>query len=160
MHQAVRDWVVDHLPDTYSSVLEIGSLDINGGIRDLLDPRASYLGIDVQAGPGVDLVADATKYMHDWRVDVVLCLEVFEHTSDWPEIIKCAACNIKSGGWLIVTCATNSRAPHSGVDGGRLRPGEWYENVIAADLLDEMQRWFGDSAIDVVGNDLRGWATR
>jgi hypothetical protein len=35
---------------------------------------------------------------------------------------------------LILTCAGPGRPPHSGVDGGPLRPGEHYANPDPADL--------------------------
>ena len=141
-------------------MMEIGSLDINGGVRDLLDPLADYVGIDAQDGPGVNVVVDAAHYLHRVRVDIVLCLEVLEHCEQWRGLVKSAASNLKPGGRFIATCATNSRPPHSAIDGGQIHPEEWYANVHCTELLEELEKWFADTGVDVAGNDLRGWATR
>ena len=36
------------------NVLEVGSLDINGSVRELFK-NCRYVGVDLQLGPGVDL---------------------------------------------------------------------------------------------------------
>ena len=46
------------------------------------------------------------------------------------------------GGRLIVTCATDPRAPHSGHDGGVLRAGEHYRNIPET----ELKAWLADWA--------------
>ncbi len=158
----------EHLPRYYRSVLEVGSLDINGGVRDLLDPEAEYVGVDMQTGPGVDIVADFTTYQHPELVDVVLCLEVLEHTPHWPEIVASAARNLKDGGTLVLTCATVvdmgthmlARARHSGHRSGSPQPGEWYQNVTQTDLDAEVEKHFQDHRSEVLGLDLRAWAVR
>jgi hypothetical protein len=159
MHEPVRQYVLMHLPDHYDSVIEVGSLDINGGVRHLLDQKASYLGIDMQEGAGVDLVADFTTYTHPDPVDVVLCLEVLEHTETWREIIASIARNLSSFGTLIVTCATTGRPPHSARNGGQIQGGEFYQNVTRDELDTELAKHFSQFKSEVQGVDLRAWAT-
>jgi hypothetical protein len=110
------------------TVVEYGSLDINGSVRGLF-PGSRYHGIDLQAGPGVDEVADAISWRASAPADVVVCCEVLEHSPEPGGIVSSAAANLRSGGWLIVTCATDTRAGHSAVDGGPLRDGEHYGNI-------------------------------
>lgn len=148
------------LPKRYSSVLEIGSLDINGGVRDLLSPEADYLGVDLQEGPGVDLVADGAQYHHPGGADVVLCLEVLEHCKSWPDLIRAAWINLSRGGRFIVTCATLHRSPHSARHERGIEPDEWYANISEDDLRVELARWFISGKTDVLGNDLRAWAVK
>jgi hypothetical protein len=62
----------------FSRVLEFGSLDINGSVRDLFNADI-YLGVDLQGGPGVDIVADAMFFDHPIKFDCVVCCEVLEH---------------------------------------------------------------------------------
>src|SRR4029079_1075224 len=38
------------------SVLEIGSLNINGGLRDFRPTAGSYIGVDLSPGNGVDVI--------------------------------------------------------------------------------------------------------
>lgn len=176
MHEAVRRYVSAHLPDHYDCVIEVGSLDINGGVRDLLDPSAHYLGIDRQSGPGVGLVGDFCDF--DWTetsdheirdrpgsfrlrlFDLVLCCEVLEHTSKWREIVAHAATVMRSGGTLIVTCATHGRAPHSARSEAPIKPDEFYENIDKADLDAELAKHFASHTSEVVGTDLRATAVR
>lgn len=154
VHGAVVQWVRDHLLRTYRSVLECGSLDINGGIRGLLDPRASYLGIDVQTGRGVDLVTDFATYRGN-PVDLVLCLEVFEHTVAWPALIESAAANLVVGGCYLATCATTGRGPHSARSESPIQADEWYRNVTESELRTELEKWFEAVVTQIAGTDLR-----
>lgn len=115
-----------------TTVLEYGSLNINGTAR-FTAPNAAWYGVDLQAGPGVDQVADAADYVHPTPVDAVVCAEVLEHTRWVGAITKNAWDSLNPGGVFIVTCATEGRAPHSAVDGGPVRTDEYYRNVPADD---------------------------
>ncbi len=155
MHQAAREYVSRYATDAMISVIEIGSRNINGTVRDLF-PRAQWMGLDLQDGFCVDHVCDATKYQPMQRVDLVVCCEVLEHAPDWAELIEAAASWLVPGGRLIVTCAGSGRPQHSAHDGGPLRPGEHYANITAAELCRSMQTcglWI-DSA-ETLGHDTR-----
>lgn len=157
MHAAAHDYVARHRTDKYISVVEIGSRDINGTVRDLF-PAADYVGVDLTAGNGVDVVADAATWKPKRKVDVVVCCEVFEHTATWPDIVWSAANTmLRAGtGRLIVTAAGPGRAPHSAVDGGPLRDGEFYANVDPDELAQTMiDAGFVDVEIDEVPGDVR-----
>lgn len=119
---------------TYGRVLEFGSLNINGTTRDVIT-AISYYGIDRQKGPGVDeVVQSAAVYRSLARVDLVVCCEVLEHTPELYGICSSAFDNLRPGGVFLVTCATRARQPHSAVDGGPLRNGEYYHNVSEKEL--------------------------
>ncbi|MEY4373221.1 MAG: hypothetical protein RL219_1990, partial [Actinomycetota bacterium] len=111
-----------------SSVLEVGSLDINGSPRGLV-LNCNWYGIDLQDGPAVDEIADAATWRSPRRFDLAICAEVLEHTPAVPEVLATIAHHLDRGGRLIVTCATHGRAPHSAIDGGQVRPHEHYANV-------------------------------
>jgi hypothetical protein len=115
-------------------VLEIGARDINGSLRMLLPDAASYVGVDVEPGPGVDVVADGATYEPRQPPSLIICTEVLEHTPNGQDLIEHAAHVLAHGGWLFVTCATEPRAPHSAADGGQVRRGEYYRNVAPDDL--------------------------
>lgn len=155
MHDAVRQWVAEALPKDAVEVLEIGSLDINGGITDLLPEGSLYFGIDMQEGPGVNLVADGAHYTHTAPVDVVVCLEVFEHTDAWPEIVANARANLLEHGVFIGTAAAPGRPPHSARRESVPDPDEHYENIHAASLAHQLDLHFSDWQINVVGHDIR-----
>lgn len=62
-------------------ILDIGSMDINGSLRDHAQPDDEYIGIDMAPGPGVDIVLDDPYVMPfpDGHVDIVVATSVFEH---------------------------------------------------------------------------------
>jgi hypothetical protein len=65
-------------------VLEVGALDVNGSVRPLveaMEPK-SYIGADMRAGKGVDLICKAEN-LPTCSADVVLCFETLEHCKDW-----------------------------------------------------------------------------
>lgn len=104
------EWFVE------KTVLELGSLDINGSVRPLFD-NCSYIGIDVGPGPGVDRVckgqdfeAPASSY------DVVISCEMMEHNPQWRETWLNMLRLMKTDGMMIMTCATYGRLRHGTPD--------------------------------------------
>ncbi len=171
MHGNVMNWVAQCLDlrktlvskSTSARVLEIGSLDINGSVRPLfvntISDGGSFFGIDVQEGPGVDLVADASVYKSDVQYDVVVCAEVFEHTAVWPKIVKNAHSLLVPGGMFIATMAGEGRPPHSAIDENPIRSWEYYKNVTKSDLEKQLAI-FSDFKVNVVDTDTRCWALK
>lgn len=177
MHEAAYQWVVETV-ETYGpftgTVVEFGSYDINGSVRPLFDGCAQYIGIDPQAGPGVDHVADAAKWAEanqpdnadglQIKADCVVCTEVFEHTPAWRDLIKAAALLLDTGGVFICTAAGPGRPKHSIYPDGHgrngLRAGEWYENIHPFQLHLEMGRSFSNVKVHTVGDDVRGSAVK
>lgn len=130
MHDAALRFYTEELSQLPPlDVLEFGSYNINGSVRDAYPTANSWWGIDIASGNGVDEVADATNWKSDKRFDVVVCAEAFEHTEFWRDIILNAYEHLKPGGIFVASCATRSRPAHSAFDGGPLRDGEFYENV-------------------------------
>ncbi len=138
MHAAARAFVERSLTqiEVPRRILDIGGRDVNGHLRDILPPGADYLCIDTQMGRGVDRLADGATFAYP-DCDLILCTEVAEHTPKAEAIVANAYRNLRPGGTFILTAATLGRAPHSAVDGGGLKAGEYYANVDAGDLI----RW-------------------
>jgi hypothetical protein len=146
MHQAALDFVgrcvTHHGP--WFEVIDVGGRDVNGSPRPLFW-KSRYTVVDLEAGPGVDVVADARSWAPETPPDCVLCLEVLEHTPGWWGLLERLSGWLTPGGALIVTCAGPGRDPHSGHDGGPVRPGEWYENRTVDELI--TTTWWGDWSI-------------
>ncbi len=152
MHQQALDFVTAQSRGlTARSVLEIGSLDINGSVRPVFTSAVTYHGLDLVAGDGVDEVADAATWdPGSRRFDVVVSAEVLEHAPAWREVLDTAWRALEPGGTLLMTCATDPRPPHSAVDGWDVRDGEWYRNVPAAEVRALVTEWGATSwAIEV-----------
>jgi SAM-dependent methyltransferase len=121
-----------------ATVLEVGSMNVNGSVRDLFD--GEYIGIDREPGPGVDYVFDAAHFDGAQTFDVVVSTEALEHAPDPTAIIGCAWRALGPGGTLILTAATPLRAPHS-CSGGPLRQGEHYEGIDEKRLRAMLRDW-------------------
>jgi len=132
VHIQARTFVantVDALKVQPSRVIEIGGRNINGTIRDLFMGAERYVAIDLEAGAGVDVVADWLEFAPAFVPDCIVCCEVLEHAPRAEAIVNKALRALAPGGVFIVTAAGPGRMPHSAKDGGTLRDGEHYENI-------------------------------
>jgi len=93
---------------TGKKILEIGSRDVNGSIRPLIDSwePEQYIGIDIQKGPGVDRVCDANNIVSIFGAnafDIIFAHEVLEHIRDWKTAVSNMKNVLKPGGLLLLT---------------------------------------------------------
>ncbi len=72
--------------DTYiggrsAKVADIGAQDVNGSLRDVVQPNVEYVGIDFVEGSGVDIVLDDPYQLpfDDNSLDAVVSSSCFEH---------------------------------------------------------------------------------
>ena len=121
-------------------VLEIGSYDVNGTARVLFPAEAEYVGIDRRPGRGVDWVVDARYFDGRGEFDIVITTETLEHDPEPQEIIDCAERALKTGGLLVITCATTGRKPH-GNNGGPVLEGEHFGAVSPSELEEMLSGW-------------------
>ena len=158
MHAEARQWVENFATMQPISVIEIGSKNVNGSIRDLF-PNATWHGIDRESGAMVDQVTDAIDYTPNMPADLVVCCEVLEHADNWRQIINRAAEWLKPEGVLIVTCAGLGRKPHS-CDGGPLKPNEYYANIDPSELRAEMEKSYRWKYCRQLQTDVQAFAMR
>lgn len=98
---------------TDSSVLEIGSYDVNGGIRNMFADCSQYVGVDLMQGPGVDRVAYGHEFDDpDNSYDITLSGECFEHNPYWRETLSNMVRMTRPGGLVAFTCASRCRLEH------------------------------------------------
>ena len=101
------------------TVLDIGSLDINGNNRYLFD-NYRYIGIDIGEGKNVDIVCKGHEYnteltaevLYLHKFDVVISSECFEHDMYYDKTLLNAVRLLKSGGLFIFSCASTGRKEH------------------------------------------------
>jgi predicted O-methyltransferase YrrM len=89
-------------------VLEVGSLDVNGSLREVVEPLGPkrYLGVDVRPGPGVDEICAAERLVERFgpeSFDVVLATDVLEHVADWKAAIGSMKRVLRPGGVTLLT---------------------------------------------------------
>ena len=67
--------------DGCTTVLDVGSYDVNGTYRDIFLPPWKYTGCDVSSGPNVDLVMENEYSVPapEQAFDLVICGNTLEH---------------------------------------------------------------------------------
>lgn len=90
------------------SLIELGALDMNGSLRPIVESLnpAKYIGVDIQKGPGVDMVCDALDIIEKFgkaSFDIVIATELIEHIRDWRKIVSNIKNICKPGGIVLIT---------------------------------------------------------
>jgi SAM-dependent methyltransferase len=116
-HQQQLDFiksVKDQLPEYFkgTKVLEVGSLNINGSVRQFFEPD-QYIGCDLGEGAGVDIVCRGHELPYaNESFDVVISCECFEHDKHWEKTFQKMIDLARKGGLVIFSCATIGRPEH------------------------------------------------
>lgn len=140
------------------SVIDCGSLDINGNNRYLFT-GGTYTGLDIVAGPNVDIVTRIHEYAGR-PFDVVISTECFEHDKHFGKTFERMIQMVASEGLLLFTCATIGRPEH-GTKGHDdwASPGthEHYQNIEAGEVSARLRESFRCWGVEVQHTDLYGW---
>lgn len=132
-------WVREHLDVIAAPILEVGSRDINGSVRDFCP--TPYFGIDIVDGEGVDQVydGDTIPFPKD-SFATVLSLEVFEHAHrPWrlaEEILRV----LRPDGLALITARGTGFEFHDPPDRWRFMPGtlsELFMDLGAGETFEE-----------------------
>lgn len=89
-------------------VIEIGARDVNGSCRGLIVSQfpSSYVGVDMEAGPNVDIVCTGQELPGRVGIDaadILICTEVLEHVEDWHGFLSAIWSVLRPGGILLLT---------------------------------------------------------
>lgn len=134
-------------------VLEIGSYDVNGSVRQLFAGCRDYVGVDLTPGPGVDRVGYGHEVADaDESYDVVISGECFEHDPMWRQTFTNMVRLTRPGGLVAFTCASRGRPEHGTTRSDTsLSPGtqavglDYYRNLTEDDFADlPLGDWFSD----------------
>ncbi len=140
------------------SVLDCGSLDVNGNNRFLFT-GGSYLGLDLAPGPNVDIVGLIHEYQGG-PFDVVISTEALEHDRHLERSLARMAELVAPSGILLITCATTGRVEHGTTDHeAYASPGtnDFYRNVLPTDLIPFFSRFFRCWGVEVQHADIYAW---
>jgi len=107
------------------SILDIGSYDVNASYRPLFNKAGwKYQGVDIAAGPNVDIVLDSV-YRFPFEansVDVIVSGQTFEHVEffwlTWQEMVRV----LKPGGHIILIAPSRGLEHRYPVDCWRFYP--------------------------------------
>lgn len=135
----------------WKNVLEVGSLNINGTVRDNFE-NCNYVGCDLDLGPGVDLAVQGQELKFpDESFDVTASAECFEHNPFWKETFENMVRMTKPGGLVVFTCAGKDRPEHgtARTDAGSsplttAAGWDYYRNLEAEDFYREVSMKYFD----------------
>jgi SAM-dependent methyltransferase len=133
-------------PDHFSgkiNVLEIGSQDINGTVRDFFQKGANYLGLDLGMAKGVDwtIPGELVELPDQWA-SVCISTECFEHAATWEQILMNMIRITREDGLLILSIAGHGRATHGTVDSeveSSPFTTSYYKNLGADDITQKIR---------------------
>ncbi len=123
-------------------VVEIGSLDVNGSIRDHAPKDFEYIGVDFSSGKGVDVILDDPYKLpfQNESVDIVVTSSCFEHSElFWVLFIEILRI-IKPTGLFYLNAPSNGEFHRWPVDCWRFYP----DSGLA------LQKWANLNSIDSV----------
>ena len=141
-HKEQKDFfekVKRKLPEHFKNkrVLDVGSLDINGSHKYLFE-NCSYIGLDIDEGPNVDVVSIAHLYdASDNYFDTIISGSVFEHDMFYEKTITNIMRMLKPGGLFLFTCAGPGYPEH-----GTKRSGTQYDAPLLANISEEWADYY------------------
>ena len=144
MHRQVVEWL-DYAVSKYVlnrpefSVLEIGSLNVNGQSRDHFPSVGLYQGVDIVDGPGVDILANGHNLpMQDNEFDIVVSCNAIEHDDDDEATMREVARVLRPGGHFLLCAPARGCAWHHPPDYRRYNEVdfEYLFNLAECNLLD------------------------
>lgn len=120
MHGANRRWW-EHCQSTYGGwftgdVLEVGSLNENGSVREYFPLPRSYIGCDWRGGPGVEiqcLAHELPSHLPQGRkFDLVVSASMLEHDPWWEKSIPTMCSLVRPDGLLLLSWGAALNPPH------------------------------------------------
>ncbi|WP_341522512.1 glycoside hydrolase family 99-like domain-containing protein [Pseudomonas sp. G.S.17] len=106
------------------TIVDVGSQDVNGSLRDFCPSGATYVGVDFVEGPGVDIVINDPYRLpfEDESADVIVCSSVFEHSDFfWLLFLECLRI-LRPAGLIYLNAPSNGMVHRYPVDSWRFYP--------------------------------------
>ena len=105
-------------------ILEIGSLNVNGSLKDFQPENSNWVGIDLEPGEGVDLVIEpgASLPFGDKTFDLVIAASVFEHDPMFWQTFNEMVRVTKENGFIYLSAPSNGWVHRYPIDVYRFYP--------------------------------------
>ena len=106
------------------AILDVGSQDVNGSLRNCIPSGATYLGVDMAPGKGVDVtLQDPHKFpFEDARFDIIISTSCLEHDPMfWLTFLEMARVT-KPGGYIYINVPSNGDYHRYPTDNWRFYP--------------------------------------
>lgn len=155
----------------FKNLLDVGSLDFNGTIRNSIPKEIEYVGVDMQKGNNVDVVINAHNLLDKFEpesFDIVTCFDTLEHDDKfwltWENIKKV----VRKGGWVLLGVpGRNCPSHYNPRDYYRFMP-DIIDDYFFKDFVDvhKVITVLGDreellkNPDDIIENELYGWGRK
>ncbi len=154
--------------DSAENIVEIGSSDLNGSVRDYFSKDSLYFGVDLHPGKGVDsIIPGELLQLPDAWADIMISTECFEHAKNWKQILLNMIRITKHGGLIFLTFAGIGRNTHGTIDchdWASKSTNDYYSNLSPNDIGKEIElgRYFTSHSFEVNfnSNDTYFWGIR
>ena len=105
-------------------IVDVGSLDINGSIRDQINFKANYIGVDLAEGKNVDQILENPYKLpfENNSIDIVVSISVFEHVEFFWETYLEMLRVLKPNGLLFINAPANGHFHRHDSDNWRFYP--------------------------------------
>jgi SAM-dependent methyltransferase len=126
-------------------ILDVGSRNINGTVRPIFEGLGcvEYIGIDKEAGDGVDCIMDASDIVSNFgkeSFDVIVSTEMMEHAKDWRKAIYNIKEACKNGGVIILTCRSSGFPYHGYPEDYWRFEGDDFKKIFADCIITNTER--------------------
>ena len=152
------------------NILEVGSQDINGSVKNYFPNLTSktWVGLDIGYGKGVDFVipGEMVQLPNGWA-DIAISSECFEHAKNWSKILLNMIRITHSQSLIILTFAGEGRPAHGTIDSEIISSpytDNYYKNIDILDLTStlNLNKYFSKYAIEtnLIDGDTYFWGLR
>ncbi|WP_159832011.1 methyltransferase domain-containing protein [Novosphingobium sp. TCA1] len=132
------------------TVVDLGAMNVNGSYRELMPDHANYVGVDLEAGNGVDVVLEDvyTLPFEDGSVDIVLSGQMLEHCAHFWKVFNEIARILKPGGKAFIIAPSSGPVHRYPVDCYRFYPdayqalADWSGLRLIQSWTDERGPWY------------------
>ena len=90
-------------------ILDVGSLNVNGEVRQYFKDAEKYFGIDMRKGDGVDIIMRGDEIQNHFAagsIDLVICMNTLEHDDNFWETVRQMKKVLEVGGHMIISVPT------------------------------------------------------
>jgi SAM-dependent methyltransferase len=139
-------------------VVDVGSMDINGSIKDVCPARFNYVGVDFAPGNNVDYVMkDPYRVpVFDGTVDIVTASSVFEHSAMFWFLFNDIMRVLKPNGLFYLNAPSNGAFHRHPIDCWRFYP-DAAEALVTWSKHQGQNAAFLESWFSKKGNDGSAW---
>lgn len=153
------DW---YLGTEAIEVVDLGSMNVNGSYRDLFPEETRYVGVDLEAGPGVDFVLEDFYQLpfDSASIDLVISGQMLERCGQFWRVFKEIERILRPEGKAFIIAPSAGPVRRHSIDGYRFYPdsfkaiADWSKLRLVHSYTDERGPWCDSVGVFQKGGSL------